>query len=834
MRINNNKSSLSSSSSSSFGTFVVAAAASTNNKDDDDDTIWQDKKKNTIDEHNDNNNNNKEQFFATTVKSQHHPTMPSLSSSSSSSSFFCPKHCRLQQQEQQQQEQKKTYKQSQTKSNSMDANDNNNDHNNNKNNDSAFRICYLILIHNERTIEGAIHLFRAIRHPNNIILIHVDVKARHLLWEQQQETEKDKNNNTTTTTTTTTSSSLSPSAQLLWNEITYCTCGSRVRMEAIHSVEWGTWSMNLPTLWGLQTAIQDYGGNHYNNNKNKEWHVFINLSGDSLPVYTPETTSYILSQLSMYNIVTSSSCATGLHPTPVIAFSSWWHKRQHYTEYDTKLNFIVEYQERQQIQQQHDRRKQQQQEQDIQQDIQQEQQEQEFVWKNQTVTIYFGSQWVIFQYSFVHWFVQEWNQSIYSSFPHQLAKQLQESQKLMADETFWSTLLMHTKYGIHTLPRLSSSSSSSIQNYNNNKNKNNKNNNHDHKDYNDYDDYYDHDDYDDYYDHDVETITIPIPHATTTRTTSTMQHQVGQEEDEEEVSTSTTTTTTTTKIPSFLSRTRNHGPMLWNNGTISPITALRYERMDEHGPIMEAYTGNLLLSTKQRYKVLNNNENDNDTIHVKPWGPYYLGIYDLQSIRQSGSLYIRKVSSLVDENLYRVLPVSNFIQDVPIIGWPRQPQPQQQQQRHQENNHKNHHHEDTTTFENQKEILLTRKPQYNPTEHDQLIQQWIQQQQNKYDKERIVFLQHNQQQQQEQQQKQEHEQMTKDKEEVQVIVDENKINKINNKEMDHDNQSGELVLSEMDDSHGQSPQEEEGDAILDDKNNDEQEDEEEEEEEEEL
>jgi hypothetical protein len=95
--------------------------------------------------------------------------------------------------------------------------------------------------------------------------------------------------------------------------------------------------------------------------------------------------------------------------------------------------------------------------------------------------------------------------------------------------------------------------------------------------------------------------------------------------------------------------------------------------MDEHVPTsIHGY-----YPTQQRYEVpptLSTNDTNNDTRHVvdqpKVWGPYYLGIYDLADVRESGALFCRKVSHVVDENLYHVLPV-NHHHDIPPIRWPR-------------------------------------------------------------------------------------------------------------------------------------------------------------------
>ena len=44
--------------------------------------------------------------------------------------------------------------------------------------------------------------------------------------------------------------------------------------------------------------------------------------------------------------------------------------------------------------------------------------------------------------------------------------------------------------------------------------------------------------------------------------------------------------------------------------------------------------------------------------------------YDLNDIRLSGALYIRKVAQVIDPNLYRILPVEEP-QQIPPISWPK-------------------------------------------------------------------------------------------------------------------------------------------------------------------
>jgi hypothetical protein len=50
-------------------------------------------------------------------------------------------------------------------------------------------------------------------------------------------------------------------------------------------------------------------------------------------------------------------------------------------------------------------------------------------------------------------------------------------------------------------------------------------------------------------------------------------------------------------------------------------------------------------------------------------GPYYLGVYDLASIRENGALFIRKASRSIDPNLFHILPVQRS-DDIPFIRWP--------------------------------------------------------------------------------------------------------------------------------------------------------------------
>jgi hypothetical protein len=129
-----------------------------------------------------------------------------------------------------------------------------------------------------------------------------------------------------------------------------------------------------------------------------------------------------LSQLP-YNFLTSSSCETNLVPTSVYHFPTWWHKRRHYTVEDTEPDPILRY-------------------------YQQERGE----WKTKTIVTHFGSQWMILQADFCQWLVQELQRP--ESLANQFRDYLQASGKLMTDETFLPTLIMHVDQFQETLPHV--------------------------------------------------------------------------------------------------------------------------------------------------------------------------------------------------------------------------------------------------------------------------------------------------------------------------------------------------------------------------------------------
>lgn len=375
------------------------------------------------------------------------------------------------------------------------------------------RIFYLILIHNLRTANDAIFLFRAIRDPRNTIVIHFDRKVEHLLLPKQQQQEIEK------------------SSVRLLRETEECPCGSTVRIESLHSVEWSRWSMNLPTLWALQLAASTEYAN--------QWDVFINLSGDTIPVYTVDSMAAILRELP-YNFVTSRSCATDLWPTRVYRFPKFWHKRRHYTVDETEADPVFAHTAAATTGE----------------------------LRNKTVTTHFGSQWVILQRSFVHWLVEQLQDD--HSWTSQFRDYLKSSDKLMTDETFIPTVLMHAN------------------------------------------------------DTDGNDFSMTLPAVS------------------------------------------DDGELLWRNGTASGIRHVRFERMDEHYP-----TALGDFPETQRYQVPDSLIESNTLEQPKVWGPYFLGVYDLGLIRDTGALFARKVSALIDPNLVRLLPVDR-IDQIPKIYWPRE------------------------------------------------------------------------------------------------------------------------------------------------------------------
>lgn len=354
------------------------------------------------------------------------------------------------------------------------------------------RLLYLVTVHNYRTIEDAAHLFRAIRSPQNIILIHIDTKCD---WDVYL--------NST-----------------LYREVEACPCGSEVVVKSVHSAKWSSWSMNDPTFWGMEVATTTFRG---------QWDVFLNLSGDCMPVFTTEVMAQLFDPkegpLRTTNFVTSSSCETGLLPSSVYIFPEKWHKRAHYTNHpkgDPVITYVND------------------------------------EGKKETIRLitHFGSQWMALQPDFVDYLITSLQRN--DSLPSLYKDELIKTKRLMTDETFIPTLLMHVHPFNETLPVLNEKDGS-LQ-----------------------------------------------------------------------------------ALPS--------------------MRAIRFERMDEHVP-----TAFGAYPTTQRYEVPESSIAE----EPKVWGPYFVGVYDIANLKQSGALFVRKVSTFVEPNIVNLLPVDS-IDELPDISWPHE------------------------------------------------------------------------------------------------------------------------------------------------------------------
>jgi hypothetical protein len=253
--------------------------------------------------------------------------------------------------------------------------------------------------------------------------------------------------------------------------------------------------MNLPTLWSMEKAVTQYSG---------RWDVYINLSGDTLPVYTQDRMAELFAgPLKGINFVTSVVCETGLRPTPVTAFRKGWHKRGHYTHRPPhNLDYIDD---------------------------------DGVKHHNVNITTYFGSQWMSLTLTWCEFIIRQLQRP--DSLPSRYRDWLIKTEKLMSDETFFSTMLMYS--APETLPNITE------------------------------DFFLDRDDID--------------------------------------------------------------------------LMAIRYERMDEHVPSSSGW-----FPTDQRYEV----PESSGVEQPRPWGPYFLGVYDLANIHDATTLFARKVAN--DYNMYHI------------------------------------------------------------------------------------------------------------------------------------------------------------------------------------
>lgn len=243
------------------------------------------------------------------------------------------------------------------------------------------RIFYLIGIHNNRTLHDALYLFRGIRDARNTVLLHFDVKFGLEAYHESA----------------------------LKMEVEACPCGSRVEVASVHNCSWGAWSMNLPTLWSMEKAVREYDG---------QWDVYINLSGDTLPVYTPGTIADLFAgPLRGINFITSSACETGLVPTPITAFPKKWHKRTHYSYHPANLEYVDDH---------------------------------GVVHHNVTVETYFGSQWMSLTPQWCAFLLRQLERP--DSLPSRFRDFLKHTRKLMTDETFIPTMIM--RFSPETVPNI--------------------------------------------------------------------------------------------------------------------------------------------------------------------------------------------------------------------------------------------------------------------------------------------------------------------------------------------------------------------------------------------
>jgi hypothetical protein len=191
--------------------------------------------------------------------------------------------------------------------------------------------------------------------------------------------------------------------------------------------------------------------------KNK-WDVFINLSADSMPVYTPKVLSqyfnYPNGPLNGINFVTSSSCATGLLPTNIHYFPKMWHKSRHYKERGTfEITYNTKYDDEYKYNHEY-KNKYNDEEFDFEADTPTRPRTKDDDGKFETVelNIHFGSQWMVLTPPFVEYIASSMTR--HDSLPYQFKEDLIQKERLMADETFIPTLLAHHSTFRNTLPTL--------------------------------------------------------------------------------------------------------------------------------------------------------------------------------------------------------------------------------------------------------------------------------------------------------------------------------------------------------------------------------------------
>jgi len=311
-------------------------------------------------------------------------------------------------------------------------------HGDNQSGIPSARMAYLISVHNKRTIHDGAFLLKALMetsHPGNtaIILIHVDKRVGVASREDDSSQDEENKNKflyddsplkkyvdaclATPLCTRVDGSNSNENATIL-------------EVSSHFSPEWSKWSMNDPTLWAMDylshhSLLQRAQSRNMTSPK-LSWDVFINLSGDTLPVISAQRIAQLFEPnqgpLGNTNFVTSSSCVTGLLPTSIYDFPNGWMKRVHYFQrhIPKKLSYV---------------------------DLTTG----EYLIDDE-IDIYFGSQWMALTRDFVEFVVRSMDH------PNGLGNVLKDSMVntgvSMTDETFFATMLMNSPSFEHTLPVL--------------------------------------------------------------------------------------------------------------------------------------------------------------------------------------------------------------------------------------------------------------------------------------------------------------------------------------------------------------------------------------------
>ena len=307
------------------------------------------------------------------------------------------------------------------------------------------RMAYLISVHNKRTLSDGAYLLKALMetsYPGDIaiILIHVDKRVGIASRGDEGSEENDEKKNqylyydsplrkyvdachATPACTRYTNRRDAMNAKSTSNPLHANSNTTILEVHSHFAPEWSKWSMNDPTIWAM-----DYLTHHNKLNRQSStssWDVFVNLSGDTLPVISASRISQLFhpqnGPLGNTNFVTSASCVTGLLPTSIYDFPKHTMKRGHYFQHNIPktLSYIDD---------------------------------KTGQWMNDVHTpIYFGSQWMALTHDFVEYVIRSMDHP--NGLGNVLKETLIETGVLMTDETFFATVLMNSPYN-NTIPQL--------------------------------------------------------------------------------------------------------------------------------------------------------------------------------------------------------------------------------------------------------------------------------------------------------------------------------------------------------------------------------------------